>query len=46
MLNTKWETGSIVFDNGKMVSNLPLQFNIQANALYFTKDSTDYIFAN
>ncbi len=46
MLNQQWAIGSVVFDNGKQVSNLALQFDVQKNALHFKKDSTVYAFAD
>lgn len=46
MLNNNWGTGSVVFTNGKQLSNLPLQFNVQKNQLYFKRDSTVFAFAD
>ena len=46
MLNENWGTGAVVFTNGKQVTNLPLQFNVQSNQLYFKKDSAVYGFAD
>jgi hypothetical protein len=45
MLNQQWATGSVVFNNGQQVSNLPLQFDVAKNALHFKKDSVVYAFA-
>ena len=46
MLNNNWGTGSVAFANGKQLSNLPLQFNVQKNQLYFKRDSTVFGFAD
>ncbi len=46
MLNNNWGTGSVAFTNGKQLSNLPLQFNVQKNQLYFKRDSTVFGFAD
>ncbi|MDQ2752519.1 MAG: hypothetical protein M3R72_05795, partial [Bacteroidota bacterium] len=46
MLNNNWGTGSVAFTNGKQLSNLPLQFNVQKNELYFKRDSTVFGFAD
>src|SRR6478736_5573714 len=46
MLNPEWGTGAVIFKNGKQVSNLPLQFNIKSNTLYFKKDTSTYAFAD
>ena len=46
MLNDNQGTGSVAFTNGKQVTNLPLQFNVQSNQLYFKKDSSVYGFAD
>ncbi len=46
MLNNNWGTGSVAFTNGKQLSGLPLQFNVQKNQLYFKRDSTVFGFAD
>jgi hypothetical protein len=45
LLNRQWAIGSVVFSNGRQVTNLPLQFDVQKNALHFKKDSIVYAFA-
>lgn len=46
LLNVEWGNGSVAFKNGKQVSNLPLQFNLQTNTLLFKKDSSSFVFAD
>lgn len=46
MLNENWGTGAVVFTDGRQVTSLPLQFNVQKNQLYFKKDSAVYGFAD
>jgi len=46
LLNQQCATGAVVFDNGKQVSNIALQFDVPENTLHFKKDSTVYAFAD
>ncbi len=46
MLNQQWAIGTVIFDNGRQVSNVALQFDVQNNALHFKKDSIVYAFAD
>lgn len=46
LLNPEWGIGSVAFANGKHVSDLPLQFNLQTNTLYFKRDSSVLAFAD
>ena len=46
ILNKEWATGSVVLDNGMQATNIPLQFNVKENALYFKNDGSTYAFAN
>lgn len=41
-----WGTGSVVVDNRQHYDDVPLQFDIETNTLYFKKDSTAYKLAN
>ncbi|MEP6685065.1 MAG: hypothetical protein ABJA35_17450 [Parafilimonas sp.] len=46
LLNREWGIGSVAFSNGRQVSDLPLQFNLQTNTLFFKKDSSVLAFAD
>jgi hypothetical protein len=46
ILNQQWAIGSVVFENGMQVANLPLQFDVKKNVLHFKKDTTVYAFAD
>ncbi len=44
MLNNEWDSGWVLLVTGQQFSNIPLQFSIAENQLYFKKDSTAYVF--
>ena len=45
-LYDKWGIGSVILNNHEEHTNMPLQFNIENNTLYFRKGSTLYTFAD
>jgi hypothetical protein len=46
MFSTDWNLANITFSNGKIVKNIPVQFNLEDNQLYFKKGDTILLFAD
>lgn len=44
-LNEVWGSGSVVMKDGRNFKNIPLQFNLFTNQVYFKKDNITYAFA-
>ena len=44
-LNDIWGSGSVVMKDGRNFKNIPLQFNLFTNQVYFKKDNVTYAFA-
>ena len=45
-LYDKWGTGSVVVNNHQEYTNMPLQFNVENNTLYFKRDNAPFTFAD
>jgi hypothetical protein len=45
MLNSDWGTGMVKLKNGAWVNDVPLQFNLEKNELYFQRNNETYSFA-
>ncbi|MDQ3846778.1 MAG: hypothetical protein M3342_22615 [Bacteroidota bacterium] len=45
LLNEQWAFGEVRLKNGQWLKDVPLQFNLQTNELYFQKNNTTFQFA-
>lgn len=46
MLNPEWGSGTIFFQNGKVVPLMEIQLNLQKNELYFKRDGKPFKFSD
>ncbi len=46
MLNPEWGSGVVSYKNGRVVSPIQIQFNLQKNELYFKRDGNKFMFSD
>jgi hypothetical protein len=46
MLNPDWGSGVVSYKNGKVVSPIQIQFNLQKNELYFQREGKKFMFTD
>jgi hypothetical protein len=46
MLNPEWGTGVVSYKNGRVISPIQIQFNLQKNELYFSRDGKSFMFTD
>ncbi|MGL6269458.1 MAG: hypothetical protein ACRC2O_16110, partial [Chitinophagaceae bacterium] len=46
MLNSEWGAGVVSYKNGRVVSPIQIQFNLQKNELYFNQEGKKFMFTD